>query len=172
MHIRSVLAALCLLLSSGCGYHLVTAHGGGPTDVVRLGEIVDATPWGDLGLRAQAGLRGALAQRTRPKVVQRPGTPVVRGRITSSPARPAGYGENGDEVASEVAVVLALRLEDAGGDVIWHSGPIRRVVPWHRGRTPVDSVAARRHAGERAVDAVVDEGIRRFLAAPPREGTP
>ena len=161
------LLTVSLLLCCGCGYHLVNPLDGGPAPVLRLGEIVDATPWGDLGLRARDHLRVALAQRSRPVLVEQTGAPVMRGRLSAPTHEAAGYDAQGFEAASEVTVVLALRLESERGEVLWHSGPIRRVVPWHRGRTSVDSLAAQRYAGETAVDAVVEEGVRRLLAAPP-----
>jgi len=166
--LRAVLT-VSLFLCCGCGYHLVNAQGGGPAPALRLGEIVDATPWGDLGLHARDRLRVALTQRNRPLLVEQPGAPVMRGRLSAPSDVAAGYDGHRFETASEVTVVLALRLENERGEVLWHSGPIRRIVPWYRGRTPVDSLAARRTAGESAVDAVVKEGIRRLLAAPPRE---
>ncbi len=161
-------SVLALLLCSGCGYQLVKPLDGGPSPTLRLGEIVDATPWGDLGLRARDGLETALTQRTRPTLVKGPAAPVIRGRLSAPAHEAAGYDADGYQATAELTVVLALRLESRDGEVLWHSGPIRRVVPWHRGRTPLDSLAARRQAGERAVDAVVEEGVRRLLASPPR----
>ncbi len=168
---RAFLFAI-LLLCSGCGYHLLTPMTGGPTAMLRLGEIDDTTPWGDLGLRARDSLKLALENRTRPAVVERRGAPVMRGALTAPSHIAAGYDAQNFETTSELTVVLALRLEDERGDVLWHSGPIRRVVPWHRGRSSVDSLAAQRNAGHVAVEALVQEGVRRLLAAPPHEEAP
>lgn len=159
------LGAVCLY---GCGYHLLDDRVGGPAAAVRLGEITDGTPWGDLGLRARDRLRAGLERRSRPVLVTRLDAPTVRGRVTTVGRRLVGYDAQRYGVTAEVTVELALHLETEGGQGIWSSGPIRRAAPWARGASVIDSAAARRRACEVAVDEAVNEGVRRFLSAAPR----
>jgi len=158
------LAAVCLC---GCGYHLLDDGVGGPAPAVRLGEITDGTPWGDLGLRVRDRLRAGLEGRSRPVLVTGPGAPIVSGRVTTVGRRIVGYDAHRHGATAEVTVQLALHLETEDGHELWASGPIRRAAPWPRGRSVVDSAAARRRACEVAVDDAVNEGVRRFLSSAP-----
>jgi hypothetical protein len=169
MH-SSALGCVVALLLSGCGYGWVRADSGGPVAAVRLGDALDATGEGDLGLVGRRHLHERLAGRDRPALVGR-GAPVLELEVRLAESAAAGYDEAGLRAVGEVGVVVELNLI-AGEGPIWSHPPVARRATWPRGPDPLASRSARRVALERALREAIDDALAVFYAAAPLDTSP
>lgn len=153
-----VLPLLCL----GCGYSLIVPDRG-PTDRLALGQFVDTSVEGDLGLHAVAVLQARLAGLDRPALVRK--GPRLSGVVAVAEDVPLGTDGAGLATAYGVDVTLTAALKE-GGAVLWTSGPVRRRAVFVRSGTAAETRGARRAALQQAVSQAADALVDRLLAAP------
>ena len=159
--------ALLWLSATACGYTWVRPVGRGPVGALRLGEFNDLTAEGDLGLILADVVRTSLAGRKRPRVTTNAG-PRLGGTVTLAAQRPAGFDRERISAAYEAVVRVHLVMKTESEVIIWRSGPIDRRALYFRGRTPLETLAARRNALLQAIRRAGEDALARLITSSPR----
>ena len=154
----------CAVVIVGCGYTWVRPDAGGPVSTLRVGEVIDTSSEGDLGVHVVRELRRRIAGRERPRIDPR-APYVFEGRIAVRSDRPVAFANDALSATWRTEVELDARLVDRDARTIWSPGRLVRTATWFRGATPVDSRSARRKALEDAAARVTADCVEHMLAA-------
>ncbi len=169
---RRTLVGACLLLLSGCGYHLVGTASFLPPEIetLHVERFENRTTWADMDQRLGESLTQEWVRRRRFRVVEAPEEAeiLLKGVISSVNVTPVSFDQQGRVTEYQMTLLVGVRLVDTRGDepvTLWEDQGFSRQVSY-----PVDVSAV--DYFDRQVEAMEElaEDLARALVTTILEG--
>lgn len=130
---RCFLTAVSLIVTTGCGYHLVGMSSSLPADLQTLyvQQFDNNTSWADMDQRLVEEITQEWVRRGRFRIVneQREADALLSGAILSLAVSPVSFDERGRATEYQMTLTTAVRLADIRGDepaVLWEDKAFQR----------------------------------------------